>query len=60
MVCGTCNSPDTVLKKEKRVLLKTCAVCGASSGCKSIKSDMFVALVGKRRRIRAKEGITQT
>jgi len=38
VTCRTCRSPNTELKKENRILFKTCKDCGAMSSVAAIKS----------------------
>jgi len=55
VTCHTCKSPDTIMSKENRLFFLTCETCGARNSVSSIKAG-FSAVVGKRSRIRAKEG----
>lgn len=55
VTCHTCKSPDTILSKENRLFFLTCEQCGARNSVSSIKAG-FSAVVGKRSRLRAKEG----
>jgi len=46
--CGTCKSPDTILKKEERLYFIQCKSCGSARSVAPIQPG-FVAQVGKRR-----------
>lgn len=48
VVCKTCRSPDTNLKKENRMHFLECRACGSTRSVAAIKVG-FQAVVGKRR-----------
>jgi len=47
--CGTCKSPDTILKKENRLFFIKCKACGSTRSVQAIKQG-FVAQIGKRKK----------
>eukprot|EP00009_Paramoeba_aestuarina_P001009 CAMPEP_0201513240 /NCGR_PEP_ID=MMETSP0161_2-20130828/5336_1 /ASSEMBLY_ACC=CAM_ASM_000251 /TAXON_ID=180227 /ORGANISM="Neoparamoeba aestuarina, Strain SoJaBio B1-5/56/2" /LENGTH=275 /DNA_ID=CAMNT_0047909375 /DNA_START=56 /DNA_END=883 /DNA_ORIENTATION=+ len=48
VVCKTCRSPDTILKKENRMYFLECRACGSTRSVAAIKTG-YQAVVGKRR-----------
>jgi len=49
VVCRTCKSADTVLKKENRLYFMCCDVCGSTRSVAAIKKG-FEAQIGKRKK----------
>jgi translation initiation factor 2 subunit 2 len=49
VICKTCKSPDTELRKENRMYFLTCSHCGSARSVAAIKTG-FVAQVGRRKR----------
>ena len=43
VICRTCRSPETELKKENRLLFKVCKACGSSHTVQSIKTGFRAA-----------------
>jgi len=48
VVCKTCKSPDTTMKKENRMHFLECRACGSTRSVAPIKAG-YQAVVGKRR-----------
>mmetsp|Transcript_25319 Transcript_25319/g.63487 ORF Transcript_25319/g.63487 Transcript_25319/m.63487 type:complete len:150 (-) Transcript_25319:44-493(-) len=48
VVCKTCKSPETFLRKENRMNFLECRACGSVRSVGSIKSG-YKAVIGKRR-----------
>ncbi|BHF67097.1 eukaryotic translation initiation factor 2 [Sparganum proliferum] len=53
VLCSTCQSPETSLCKESRLLFLQCQRCGSRVTVKNVTSG-FQAVVGKRSAVRAK------
>uniref|UniRef100_A0A5K3F1H1 Eukaryotic translation initiation factor 2 subunit 2 n=1 Tax=Mesocestoides corti TaxID=53468 RepID=A0A5K3F1H1_MESCO len=53
VLCSTCQSPDTFLSKDSRLLFLHCRRCGSKITVKNVTSG-FQAVTGKRAAIRAK------